>query len=155
MTGEDDDLDPDAWAEVASYVERHGFLSWLGVVVEDVERGRVRFSMPYDEKLTNPSPGSEGTIHGGVAATLVDTASGFALRTTFQDPAAARLTTTDLDVKYLRPARDDLVVEADVVRAGDSVGVTDVTVTSHAPDGERKAVAVGSTSYRLFRGEGS
>lgn len=134
-----------------SAVDRHGYLSWLDLGVEVVDDGYVRMRVPHDEKLVNPFPEGYERIHGGIAATLVDTASGFALRTTFDDPTDARLTTTDLDVSYLRPASDDLVAGADVVRAGGSMGVVDVRVESRDPDGERTEVAVGRTSYRLFR----
>ena len=159
-----DGLTPEQVAEMQSFVERHGYLSWLGLTVESVERGRIVMSVPYDEKLVNPDPGGTPVVHGGIAATLVDTASGFVLRTTFEDPAEARLTTTDLNVSYLRPATGDLRVEAEVVRAGGSMGVTDVTVESEGregegregeePDEEPREIAVGSASYRLFR-EGS
>ena len=135
---------------MAAFVEAHGFLSWLNLEVEDLERGRIVMSVPYDEKLVNP--GSQvGSIHGGVAASLIDTASGFALRSTFDDPTTGSLATTDLNVTYLRPATNDLRVEAEVLRAGDSMGFTDTLVTSVAPDGETKEIAVGRTSYRLFR----
>lgn len=135
-----------------SFVERHGYLSWLGLSVDHVERGHVEMSVAHDGRFVNPNPEGElRPVHGGIAATLVDTSSGFVLRTTFDDPGAAKLTTTDLDVSYLRPATGDLTVEADVVRAGRSTGVTDVTVESVTPDGERKAVAVGRATYRLFR----
>ena len=135
---------------MAAFVEAHGFLSWLNLEVEELERGRIVMSVPYDEKLVNP--GSEvGSIHGGVAASLIDTASGFALRSTFDDPTTGSLATTDLNVTYLRPATNDLRVEAEVLRAGDSMGFTDTLVTSVAPDGEAKEIAVGRTSYRLFR----
>lgn len=135
---------------MAAFVEAHGFLSWLNLEVEELERGRIVMSVPYDEKLVNP--GSQvGSIHGGVAASLIDTASGFALRSTFDDPTTGSLATTDLNVTYLRPATDDLRVEAEVLRAGDSMGFTDTLVTSVAPDGDEKEVAVGRTSYRLFR----
>lgn len=131
------------------FLEEHGYLAWLGVRIEDAGDGWALMRIPYDEKLLNP--GSGGTVHGGVAATLIDTSSAFALRTTFDDPMEARMATTDLHVNYLRPARDDLVARAAVVRAGGSIGVTDVTVTSTTPEGEEKAVAVGRTTYRLFR----
>ena len=107
------------------------------------------FGLPFDEKFANLA---SGTVHGGVTATVIDTASGFALRSTFDDPAAARLTTTDLNVRYLRPARDDLRVTAEVVRAGGSIGVTRCEATT-GHEGERKVVATGGTSYRLFREE--
>jgi len=143
-------LDEDHADLMAAFVEAHGFLSWLNLEVEELERGRIVMSVPYDEKLVNP--GSQvGSIHGGVAASLIDTASGFALRSTFDDPTTGSLATTDLNVTYLRPATDDLRVEAEVLRAGDSMGFTDTLVTSVAPDGDEKEVAVGRTSYRLFR----
>lgn len=143
-------LDEEHEELLAAFVESHGFLSWLNLRVEELERGRIVMSVPYDEKLVNP--GSEvGSIHGGVAASLIDTASGFALRSTFDDPTTGSLATTDLNVTYLRPATDDLRVEAEVLRAGESMGFTDTLVTSVAPDGETKDVAVGRTSYRLFR----
>lgn len=134
-------------------IDEHGFFAWLGLEIEEIEHGHVVLSVPYDKKFTNLVPGGEANVHGGVAATLIDSASGFALRSTFEDPKEATLTTTDLNVSYLRPATDDLTVEAEVVRAGGSMGVTDATVSSTAPDGEEKSVAVGRTSYRLFREE--
>lgn len=132
-----------------SYVERHGFLSWIGLEVESADEGRVVMRVPYHEKLTNLDEGN--TVHGGIVATLIDTVSAMALRTTFEDPFGAGMSTTDLNVSYVRPARGDLVGTAEVVRAGGSMGVTEVTVDSTAPDGEQKTVAVGRTSYRLFR----
>jgi uncharacterized protein (TIGR00369 family) len=148
-----EELSDEGAAELQAFVDRHGYLSWLGVTVEAVERGRIVMSVPYDEKLVNPDPDGTAVVHGGIAATLVDTASGFVLRTTFEDPADAALTTTDLDVSYLRPATGDLRAEAEVVRAGGSMGVTRVAVESERPDGERTEIAVGNASYRLFRGE--
>ena len=135
-----------AGEELRAFIDDHGYLSWLGLRLDRLERGRVRMSVPGDEKLRNPGPG--GSIHGGIVATLIDTASGFALRTTFEDPGTARLATTDLDVSYLRPATGDLAVEAEVLRAGGTTGVTDVAIESANED---EPVAVGRTTYRLFR----
>ncbi len=150
MTDDRDDLEPETVAAMETFIESHGFLSWLDLQVETIERGRIEMAIPYDTKLVNP--GSEvGSIHGGIAATLIDTASGFALRSTFENPAAGRLATTDLNVTYLRPATDDLRVSAKVLRSGGSMGFTDTTVWSVAPDGTEKETAVGRTSYRLFR----
>jgi len=144
-------MDEDLTGSMQAVIDEHEYLSWLGVEVSEFGDGRAVLSMRYDQKLTNTIEGSQGTIHGGVTASLVDTASGFALRTTFPDPTDPALTTTDLDVTYLRPARSDLTIEAEVLRAGESMGYTDVVVYGDAPDGERKAVVEGSASYRLFR----
>lgn len=132
---------------LAMALREHGLFQWLNLEIETVEPGRVVFGLPFDEKFANLA---SGTVHGGVTATVIDTASGFALRSTFDDPASARLTTTDLNVRYVRPARNDLRVEAEVVRAGGSMGFTESEVTT-MHDGEEKVVATGGTSYRLFR----
>ncbi|ELY76243.1 PaaI family thioesterase [Natrinema pallidum] len=135
------------WPEWESFVRRHGYLSWLNLEVFDLESGRAVLAIEPDEDFENPV-GTDGhdPVHGGIVATLIDTASAFALRSTFDDPGEADLTTTDLNVSYLRPATGDLRAVADVLRAGGSTGVTDVTV--EGADGE---AAVGRTTYRLFR----
>ncbi|MFC7177505.1 PaaI family thioesterase [Halosegnis marinus] len=112
---------------LASELESHDLLSWLDLSVVEMERGRVVFALPFDEKFANIA---SGTVHGGITATVIDTASGFALRTTFDSPREAALTTTDLNTRYVRPATDDLRVEAEVVRAGRTMGVTECEVTS-------------------------
>lgn len=136
----------------SAVIDQHGLFSWLDLRVESIEDGRAVVVVPDDEKLRNVGQGGGTPIHGGVAATVIDTVSGFALRTTFDDPVEARLTTTDLNVSYLRPAHGDLRATAEVVRAGGSMGVAEVDVTAPTPEGE-DTVAVGRASYRLFRGE--
>ena len=125
------------------------YLSWLGVDVETLEDGRAVLTVEQNDDFENPA-GNDGhdPIHGGIVATLIDTSSAFALRTTFDDPDAVGLSTTDLTVSYLRPATGCLRAEADVLRVGGSTGVTDVSVVG--ADGE---AAVGRTTYRLFRSE--
>lgn len=136
---------------VQERVEAHGFLSWLDVTVAELDEGRVVMVVPYDERLANHGPGTRGQVHGGVAATLVDTAGGIACRTALDDPTRDGVATIDLDVSYLRAAVGDLRAEADVVRVGSTVGVADVTVESETPGGDVAPVAVGKGSFRLFR----
>lgn len=142
---------PDGAAEFVQYIieEEHGYLSWLGTRVDAIERGRCVLTVPYDEKLTNTT--TPPTIHGGVAATLIDTAGGLALRATLEDPLDGGVATVNLNVNYLRRADGDLTATAEVVRAGNSIGVSAVDVASHTPDGETKSVATGQGAYRLFR----
>lgn len=140
--GDPEDLD---WL-----LEGHGFLSWLDMSIIEMTHGRVVFHIPFDEKLTNPTERSNASIHGGIAATLMDTAGGVALRTTHDTFDEAVLATTDLNISYLRPAFGDLVAEAEVVRVGNTIGVSRVDVTSTTPDGEEKPVTTGRASYRLF-----
>ena len=137
--------------------ENQEFLSWLGTSVDNVGEGTMTMSIPYDEKLTNTRPNAaadeRADLHGGVAATLIDTVGGIVLRTAMDDPFGTRIATINLNVNYLRPATADLVATADVVRVGGSVGVSEILVESTAPDGETKPVAIGQGAYRVFRGD--
>ncbi|KDE59624.1 esterase [Halostagnicola sp. A56] len=149
--------DADLEGFLQAYIdESQEFLSWLGTSVDDVGAGTMTLSIPYDEKLTNVRPdsgsGRRPDMHGGVAATLVDTTGGLALRTELEDPFDASIATINLNVNYLRPATGDLSATANVVRVGSSVGVSEITVESTTEDGETKAVATGQGSYRVFRG---
>ncbi|MFC6940055.1 PaaI family thioesterase [Salinirubellus sp. GCM10025818] len=138
---------------------QHEFLSWLGVEVEELGGGRAVMSIPYQSKLTNvPWQGAEEDtrhpIQGGIASTLVDVVGGIALRPYLDDPLEDGMATINLNVNYLRPAAGDLRAEAEVVRAGRSVGVSEVLVTGGVPDDREReeAVAHGTGAYRLFRG---
>ncbi|OIB55668.1 PaaI family thioesterase [Natrialba sp. SSL1] len=141
-----------------SYIDEYqDFLSWIGTSVDDVGPGTMTMSIPYDQKLTNVRPAATADsdqrpdIHGGIAATLIDTVGGLALRTELEDPVDASIATINLNVNYLRPATGDLTATANVIRVGGTVGVSEVTVESTTPDGETKEVATGQGSYRVFR----
>lgn len=134
---------------------RHEFLSWLGVEVETLEVGRAVMSIPYHRKLTNVpwDGGAEDDRHpvqGGVASTLVDTVGGIAMRGHLTDPLNDGVATINLNVNYLRQATGDLTATADVIRAGNTVGVADVLVESSRDD-ETVPVAIGQGAYRLFK----
>jgi uncharacterized protein (TIGR00369 family) len=129
--------------------EEHDFLSWLDFSVDEFETGRMVGTIPFDDKLTNPT--EPPTIQGGVASTLIDVTGGIVLRPYLTDPVGDNLSTINLNVNYLRPATADLTATAEVIRAGGSVGVTYVEVESETPDGQVKPVAVGQVAYRLFR----
>jgi len=80
----------------------------LGMDCTLVEDGHVRFTADAALKLTNP----QGTIHGGIIATLLDTAMTCAIFTKLPDGKSC--TTTDMSVQFVRPlAPDDGVMTAD------------------------------------------
>ena len=68
----------------------------LGFTVHEVEEGRVVFGMTPAEFHFNPI----GSVHGGVFATLLDSATGCAVHSAL--PAGVRYTSLDLSVKFLR-----------------------------------------------------
>lgn len=136
---------------LSEYLANHPYLSWLGVTLDAIGRGRVAVRIPFDKRLVNnENVGGNGVIHGGIIATLVDHASGMAVRSLSNTPCDVRQATVNLDISYIRPATDDLFATGEVVRTGGGLAFTQVTVESIAPDGQRKAVATGSGIFRRF-----
>jgi uncharacterized protein (TIGR00369 family) len=145
----DEDAEVPDRAEVQHFLEHeHGFMAFLSVQLEEFTTEQAVLSVPFDEKLTNPT--EPPRMHGGVAATLIDTVGGLALRPHLSAPVEGSMATINLDVNYLRPATDDLVATAEPVRVGGTVGVAEVTVESETPDDGVQPVAVGQGAYRLF-----
>jgi len=134
------------------YIDQHGYLSFLDLQVESLAPGEMVMRIPYDDKLANEGQGN-GNVHGGIAATLIDTVGGLSVHASLDDPLESGVATIDLNVSYLRPAHGDLVATAEVVRIGSTVGVATVDVESTVPGGERNTVAVGRGSFRIFRPE--
>src|SRR6476659_7191933 len=73
------------------------FAQLIGMRLVSLELDKAVISIEMRDDLRQPS----GVLHGGVTATLIDTAMAFAVRTRLE-PAAATAT-IDLTVHYLRP----------------------------------------------------
>jgi len=89
--------------------------SLLDFEITLVEEGRVIFAVTPAEWMYNPI----GSVHGGVAATLLDSSLGCAVHTVL--PEGARYTTTDLHVHYVRAmtaATGRVLADSKVVHAG-------------------------------------
>ncbi|MFF3951226.1 PaaI family thioesterase [Streptomyces sp. NPDC001902] len=81
--------------------------STLGFTLEEVEEGRAVFAMEPGEEHYNPI----GSVHGGVYATLLDSAAGCAVQSVL--PEGMGYTSLDLNLKFLRP----ITVDTGKVRA--------------------------------------
>lgn len=111
-----------------------GFAGRLGIQVTERVDGAARLALEVTDEHLNPA----GTLHGGVLATLVDTAMGQAVRTVTgagDVPATSQLTVT-----YLRPGRPGpLAVRAAVRTRGEHLTVCEAEVEQ---EGEAVAHAV-------------
>jgi uncharacterized protein (TIGR00369 family) len=110
----------------------------LGLEFVGAERGAATFALEVREELTRMG----GILHGGALASLVDTASAFAVLTVLE--AGAQTVTVDLTLHFLRPVSQGLIkARAHVLRAGRRV----VTVSIEATNADGKAVATALTTY--------
>ncbi|MEU1227889.1 PaaI family thioesterase [Streptomyces sp. NPDC005828] len=73
----------------------------LGFTLAEVEPGRAVFAMEPGEEHYNPI----GSVHGGVYATLLDSAAGCAVHSTL--PRGMAYTSLDLSTRFLRPITMD------------------------------------------------
>ncbi len=72
----------------------------LDFTIVEVEHGRAVFAMQPAEWMYNPI----GSVHGGIAATILDSCMGCAIHTTLE--AGVGYATADLQVRYIRAMSD-------------------------------------------------
>ena len=90
----------------------------LGFTLSEVDTGRAVFTGTPDRFVYNPL----GTVHGGYAATLLDSAMGCAVHSTL--PAGKAYTTVDLSISLVRAITErtgTVRSEAKVIHAGSSI----------------------------------
>jgi uncharacterized protein (TIGR00369 family) len=119
-----------------------GFAEDLGARAEESGDGHARLGFQAGDEHLNPA----GTVHGGVLATLVDTAMGLAVRsTTGEDDVPA---TSQLTVTYLRPGTPGaMTVTAQVRTRGEHLTVCEADVEQ---DG--RAVVHAVATFALLHG---
>ncbi|MFC6666347.1 PaaI family thioesterase [Deinococcus radiopugnans] len=109
-----------------------------------MQKGKVTFHLRPEEFHYNPI----GSVHGGVYATLLDSALGCAIHTML--PAGVGYTTLDLAVKYLRPLRlgmGEVRAVAEVI----SVSRRVATASAQIVDDAGKVYATATTTCLVMR----
>lgn len=119
----------------------------LGMRFDEVEHGRIVISLNTRPDFANPL----GAVHGGIAATLLDSAMGCAVHTTL--PVGAVFTTLELKVNYIRAAQTDgrtLTAEGSVIH----VGRRTATAEGKVLDDAGKLVAHATTTCLIIQAGG-
>ena len=114
------------------------FARLLGIEVDSVEPGHAVLSM----KLRHEHMRNNAIAHGGVIATLIDSAMAIAIMAQLEENE--RTVTVDLTIHYLRPVPEGSAkASARVVRAGRRV----VTVSAELFDAEGKLAAPAISTF--------
>jgi uncharacterized protein (TIGR00369 family) len=101
----------------------------LDFLLAEVEEGRAVFTLTPSEFHYNPI----GVVHGGVAATLLDSAMGCAVHSLL--PAGTGYTTLELKVNLLRPMTRDtgpVRAEATVLHSGSRTALAEARLVDAA-----------------------
>jgi len=106
-------LTPSQLERIQNALETVPFAKLLGIELEDMAPGTATLGFNIREDLKQ----NNGVVHGGAIASLVDTATAFAIISLL--PPDEKATTADLTISYLRPLRNGRAHStARVLRAG-------------------------------------
>ena len=113
--------------ELARRLRRSNVPRQFGFELEAAEPGRavVRMRVAAKHKQVH------GVVHGGILATLADTAGGLATYMTV--PRGTRVATVEMKINFLEPVdRGSVTAEARVLRRGRNFAVVDCEVSDSA-----------------------
>jgi uncharacterized protein (TIGR00369 family) len=112
--------------------------------VLEVERGRTVFALTPAEWMYNPI----GSVHGGIAATMLDSCMGCAVHTMLD--AGVGYATADLQVRYVRSmgvASGRILAEGKVVHCGRRLATADGRIFTEQ---DRTLIAHGTTGCTIL-----
>jgi uncharacterized protein (TIGR00369 family) len=115
----------------------------LGYDVTEVETGRVVVAVEPGDAHLNPY----GTVHGGLAATLLDSAMGLAVQTTLEQGFAQ--TTVEFKISLMRPitpATGPIRAEGKLLNRGRRIGTAEGRLT----DRNGRLLAHGTATCLIF-----
>ncbi|MGQ0541696.1 MAG: PaaI family thioesterase [Blastocatellia bacterium] len=114
------------------------FARMIGMELVDLRLDEAVIKIDMRDELRQPG----GILHGGVTATLIDTAMAFAIRPRLADNE--KTATIDLTVHYLRPhVEGTFTCTGRVVRAGRRI----FTVAADVENEEGKLIATAISTY--------
>ncbi len=117
----------------------------LGFELVEAELGPALFAVEPAEWMYNPI----GSVHGGIAATMLDSCMGCAVHTTLE--AGVGYTTTDLQVRYIRAmsvATGRVLAEGRVVHAGKRSATAEGRLFAES---DETLIAHGTTGCMILR----
>ena len=133
-------------AVIAGELGRPPISITMNMEIVELDEGRAVFAGEPGEEHYNPI----GVVHGGYAATILDSALGCAVHTTLA--AGVGYTSLGLEVKYLRPISRDtgrVLCEGTVVHRGRRQATAEARLTA---EDSGKLLATGTSTLMIFGG---
>ena len=128
------DLERAAQRVATSFAEQAA-MQTLGATVLVPKIGEVEVELPFSEAFTQ----QHGFVHGGIIATVLDSACGYAALTTF--PSDTAVLTVEYKINLVRPARGNrFVARGRVVRTGRTLTLTTGDVTAYDESGVESGI---------------
>jgi uncharacterized protein (TIGR00369 family) len=136
---------PDYVQAVKDHVRQAPYPNLIGMVIAALDYDSCRIDLPLDQRHLQPF----GIVHGGVLATLIDTATfwaGF-----MRLPEDAGLVNVDLKLNYLRSVTQGrLSAQGRCLRAGRQISYAEASVFDEAGE----LIAHGTSTLMALPGKG-
>jgi uncharacterized protein (TIGR00369 family) len=131
-------------AAIADIMPKTPFIGFLGVVFDRYEPDDVLLRLPFREDLTN-----DGVVyHGGVVASVLDTAGAAAAWSNHDFENGSRASTVSMTVNYVGACKSsDLLCAARTVRRARELIFTEIEAT----DADGRIVASAIQTYRITK----
>lgn len=125
-------------------IKLNKFMQWLGYEITTIGQGTNEGELVFKEIHQQ----QDGWLHGGVTATLLDMAAGFAAYSMV--PAGHRVVTVEAKVSYYNPGKaDKFFVRGRVVKPGSRFHFCEAEVY-YVKDGKEVIVAKGSSTMGVI-----
>jgi uncharacterized protein (TIGR00369 family) len=115
----------------------------LGYDITEAESGRVVVTAEPKDIHLNPA----GTVHGGLAATMLDSCMGLAIRSTLEKGVGS--TTLEFKISFVRPITPEtglIKAEGTVINRGRRIGTAEGRIT----DGNGRLLVHGTTTCLIY-----
>lgn len=137
-------IDPEYAARVRDSFARQPYMAHLGARLAHLAPGECDIEVDYRRELTQ----QHGFVHGGVLASIADSAAGYAAFSLM--PADASILTVEYKLNILRPARgSSMIARGRVIKPGRTLHVVQADVFARGEAGEQMVVTSLQTLMRL------
>ncbi|MFT4544039.1 MAG: hypothetical protein ACI9UR_000519 [Bacteroidia bacterium] len=120
----------------------------FGVKITEIKEGYAKIHVPFKEEFIGDFV--HGLWHGGIIASIADSAAGIAASTILTD-ARDKLNTIDLRIDYLSGAiKEDIYAEAELLKVGKRIIKADVKLYQKS----KGTVAIARGAFSLLSFEG-
>jgi len=136
---------PDFAARVRDSFGRQPFMDFLGARITGLEPGFCEITVDFRRELTQ----QHGFVHGGVLASIADSAAGYAAFSLM--PAEASILTVEYKLNILRPGQGEaMIARGRVVKPGRTLTVVQADVFARSGGREEQVLASLQTLMCLY-----
>lgn len=137
------------WTIIKKAIEEHMPANKIfGFEIIELKEGYAKVHVPFKDEFIGDF--IQGLWHGGIVASIADSAAGIAATTVLTD-ARDKLNTIDLRIDYLKGAvKEDLYAEAELLKVGKRIIKADVKLYQES----KGTVAIARGAFSLLKFEG-